>query len=417
MGNHWKRWRAYIDELEEAMRLAGEDLAAVEATSAAEHDRLFWRRPQREAIAPQLVTLAQDIPFLRDLVLEAARLGSRAGAAIPPGELTPWPERESRHEILSSERDTYGVQLATQRENGKDSTKTDEDGSSAPARLRNAERALAHRTRHLTVVLEKLSSPRNASAIVRSAEALGLQEVHFIDPRGKVKLNPATTRMCQRWLDLVWHRDAGAAIEELHGRGYTVVAADFGETSVPLEELPLSSKIAVVLGSEQEGVSRTVREKADALFHLPTLGFTSYLNVSVTAGIALYQLDRRMRNEGLRAPLATEERVALRQAWYALLAGEKEERRREYAAWLKTPPHPAPPLRPVPSREKRRELAEEPAKAGRGPAARDETRPRETSAQDRTRDGNTSTQDETRSEETSTWDRTRDELGGRGSSE
>ena len=395
MGNHWKRWRAYMDELEEALRMAGEDLSAVESTSAHEHQRLFWRRPQREAVGPRLVALARDIPFLRNLVEEAARLGADPQLPAPPDEIEAWREGEERHELLSrrldrpaldprgasgpprssghpaaeasaaemdpTEASTAGVDPTEASTAGVDPA----EGASAPARLRNAERALAHRTRSLVVVLEELSSPRNASAIVRTAEALGLQEIHFIDRRGKVKLNPAITRMCQRWMDLVWHRRAEEALAELKERGYQVVAADFGAGSRPIHELPLQGKLAVVLGSEQEGVSRVVREQADGLFHLPTVGFTSYLNVSVTAGIALHEFDHRLRAAGQRSPLDEEDRCALRKAWYAILAGDDPARRRSYAAWLEQPPPPAPPLKAVPSREKLREREQEQQEEGR----------------------------------------------------
>ncbi len=362
MGNHWKRWRAYMDELEEAMRWAGDDLSWVEWLSAEEHQRRFWRRPQREARLPRLLALAREIPFLKDLVAEAARWGPDAELPPPPEELIRWPEESSRRELPSRDRDRLVPP--------EGETSPGASAPAAPARLRSAERALAHRTRSLTVVLERLTSPRNASAIVRTAEALGLQEVHFIDPRGRLKLNPGTTRMGHRWMDLCWHRDTCRALDGLKRRGYQVAAADFGPSSIPLDRLPLHGKIAVVLGSEQEGVSRTASEHADVLFHLPTVGFTSYLNVSVTAGIVLHGLDLRLRAEGLRAPLDPEDSSRLRAAWYALLAGENPARRAEYARWLENPPSPAPRLKPVPSREKARQHEDDSGKQGTGKEGR-----------------------------------------------
>jgi tRNA C32,U32 (ribose-2'-O)-methylase TrmJ len=158
-------------------------------------------------------------------------------------------------------------------------------------------------------------------------------------------------------MDLHWERDADAAVAALKQRGYRILAADFGPGSLPLDEVPLTERVALVLGSEQEGVSRKLRAEADALFHVPTVGFTSYLNVSVTAGMALYEVDRRQREAGLRRPLDEAERAALRPAWYAALAGTGADRRRDYAAWCAHPPAPLPPEKDVPSREKAREEA------------------------------------------------------------
>lgn len=347
MGNHWKRWRGYMDELEEAMRMAGTQLQDVERALAEKWQCHSWKTPQREARQPHLVDKARRIPFLRTLMQAAAELGPDPRIPAPPNEVLAWETGETVDRELSGER---GARLAP-------STTNKPLEGPPPARLRNAERALAHRSRSLVVVLEELTSPRNASAIVRTAEALGLQEVHFVDERGKVILNRATTRMCERWMDLVWHRDPTRAIDELAGRGYRILAADFAENSRAVDSAPLGSRIALVLGNEQEGVSPAVRERADGLLHIPTVGFTSYLNVSVTAGMALYELDRRMRNEGLREPLEEEDARRLRRSWYSLLAGRSAAKQSEYSRWLRDPPEPSSLRKAVPSREKRRQLS------------------------------------------------------------
>jgi tRNA (guanosine-2'-O-)-methyltransferase len=347
MGNHWKRWRGYMDELEEAMRMAGAQLQDVERALAEKWQFHSWKTPQREAHEPHLVDKARRIPFFRTLMRAAAELGPDPEIPAPPAEVEAWETTETAVRELSAER---GAQFPP-------SAASDPLEKQPPARLRNAERALAHRTRSLLVVLEELTSPRNALAIVRTADALGLQEVHFIDARGKVILNHATTRMCERWMDLVWHRDPTRAIDELAERGYQVLAADFAEESRAVDSAPLGSKIALVLGNEQEGVSPAVREKADGLLHIPTVGFTSYLNVSVTAGMALYELDRRMRNEGLREPLTEEDAQRLRRSWYSLLAGRSAAKQSEYCKWLGDPPEPSSARKAIPSREKRRQLS------------------------------------------------------------
>ncbi|MGD8377497.1 MAG: RNA methyltransferase [Acidobacteriota bacterium] len=345
MPNRWHRWRGYMDELEEVARICGEQVAEAERSIRQTYERDTWRRPQEEGVEPELVRRALDIPFLGDLIRAAWRVGSAPEAPDRP------------HRSWPSDREETARTSAGRGKGGAGDPPPPEEAP--PARLRSAERALAGRTRSVAVVLEQVTNPRNVSAVMRTAEVLGLQEVHVIEPAGRPKLMRSVTKSCEKYLDLFWYRTPGAALDRLRGRGYRVLAADHAAGSVPLDEVPLGEKVAVVLGSEQLGVSAMLREAADGLFYIPTPGFASYLNVSAAASLALYEIDRRMRAAGLRAPLGPEDAAALRRSWYALLAGSDETLRRRYLGWVDRPPEPAPAFRPVASRERA---------AGRGPA-------------------------------------------------
>lgn len=344
MPNRWHRWRGYMDELEEVARTCGEQLAEAERSIREAYERETWRRPQEEGVEPELVRRALDIPFLGDLVRAAWRVGP--GPEPPDRPHRPWPSDGEETVRPSAGRV------------GDAAGRPPPRGEAPPARLRSAERALAGRTRSVAVVMEQVTNPRNVSAVMRTAEVLGLQEVHVIEPAGRPKVMRSVTKSCEKYLDLFWYRTSGRALDRLRGRGYTVLAADHAEGSVPLDEVRLGEKVAVVLGSEQLGVSATLRGEADGLFYIPTPGFASYLNVSAAASLALYEIDRRMRAAGLRAPLDPEDAAALRRSWYALLAGSDEALRRRYLGWVDRPPAPAPDFRPVASRERA---------AGRGP--------------------------------------------------
>jgi tRNA (guanosine-2'-O-)-methyltransferase len=187
-------------------------------------------------------------------------------------------------------------------------------------------------------VLDHLVNTRNISAVVRSIEALGLQELHVIEPQGRPALERTLTTRAERWLDIVWHTDGTAAIDELRGRGYRILAADFGEGALEVETVPLSGPTALVFGSEQRGVSAGVRDLVDGFFYLPNSGFTAYINVSVAAAIAVYALDRRMREAKLRKTLSEEDERTLRPAWYAMLARGDRKKEAEYLAWAAHPP-------------------------------------------------------------------------------
>ncbi len=211
----------------------------------------------------------------------------------------------------------------------------------APSRLRAVERALAERSRSLVIVLDDLVSARNASAVVRSAEALGLQEVHMIQREGRLELERTISLQAQRWMDLSWYRDPQSALRELKGRGYRVLVSDFSPDALPLAEVPLGETVALAFGSEQLGVSEELRSAADGFFYIPCVGFTSYLNVSAAAAIAMHTIDTRMRDAGLRSALSEEEKKVLRRGWYRALAGGDVGRAQRYLAWVDHPPEPA----------------------------------------------------------------------------
>jgi tRNA (guanosine-2'-O-)-methyltransferase len=385
MRDRWKRWRDYMDGLEEAARICGRQVAEVEAELAVDHERARWPGPQRDAVGPELVRRALDIPFLRDLVQAAWRLGPEAHLTPPDVTFVPWQGDEQ--EISLQAADRYGSSAcrspsrapAVSRCEPVDSgshtpsaaadeapagsrpvaarekpvdTDTISPSRQAPARLRAAERALAHRTRSLTIVLERPLNPSNISAILRTADFFGWQEIHIVQQEGRARIRPAIARASHRYLDLFWHRDSGGALDALRRRGFRVLAADHGPEAASLEEADLGRKTAVVLGSEQRGVSRAVREQADGLFAIPDFGFTSYLNLSTAAGILIATLDRRMRAEGHRDPLAEADRRQVRRAWYTALARQDPGRLKAYEVWLAHPPEPAPRRRPSPSREK-----------------------------------------------------------------
>jgi tRNA (guanosine-2'-O-)-methyltransferase len=339
----WQRWHGYMDELEEALRQAADELAAAEQACAADFERDGWPATQRALRQRELVRRALDMPFLRELLLAARALDELPKVPVAPGEVRAWGPHQQ--EVRRPAADAGPVPPT--RTGGRPAMKP-------PARLRVAERALRQRTRALTVVLEELVNPRNASAVVRTAEALGLQEVHLVDPAGRPRLLDSITQRSQRWLDLTWHRHAAEAIAGLRARGFTIAAADFGPGARPLDELPLAGPTALVLGSEQRGVSPALREQADHLFYLGTVGFGSYLNVSVAAGIALFLTDQRMRELGLRSRLDPDDRARLRERWYRALAPPHTSDE-EVARWAADPPEPAPLVKPVPSREKARE--------------------------------------------------------------
>lgn len=136
-------------------------------------------------------------------------------------------------------------------------------------------------------VLEGLADPHNASAVLRTADALGLQEVHAIaHPTGFLAAH-RVSRGTDRWLDVVRHPDAGACVAHLRERGYRVVVATADGALRP-EDLPSIPRLALALGHERRGPTERMRTLADEGVSVPMVGFVESLNVSVAAAILLH---------------------------------------------------------------------------------------------------------------------------------
>lgn len=186
------------------------------------------------------------------------------------------------------------------------------------------ERVLAQRTRFFTVVLEDIFKPHNASAVLRTCDCFGIQDIHLIEKTDTYKVNPFVTRGAAQWVDLhKYYTPEGSAVDDCFGRlrseGYVIYGTSPAPDSMSIHDLPLipNQKVALVFGNEHEGISEEVKSKVDGLVHIPMRGFTESFNISVSASIFLYELMKRA-NE-MEIPdfqLSDQERDELRLRWY-----------------------------------------------------------------------------------------------------
>jgi tRNA (guanosine-2'-O-)-methyltransferase len=323
MSDKWKRWRCYMDELEDLLRWMAEEIHGAERDAAAANELDTWPKRQVRERPEELARRMRDMPFFGEIL--------QANAGIDPAERKPAPGvglRQHPTQVM----DVHPMEVPGQ------ALRPPHPGERPPRRLVSAERALAQRTRSLVPVLDQMTVPRNASAVIRTAEALGLQEMHFIHAHGYLVPQRAVTKRSERWLDLHEADEAEPVIEGLRRRGYRILGADFGPDARPIDEVELTERTAVVLGSEQEGVSDEVKSRVDGLFYIPTVGFTAYLNVSVAAAIALATFDRRLREEGRRRPLDDDDLHRTRARWYRGLARGKRRSQGALLKWLHRPP-------------------------------------------------------------------------------
>lgn len=168
------------------------------------------------------------------------------------------------------------------------------DQLSARRLERIADVALA-RLCSVTVVMENLWNPHNVAAVVRTAEGFGLADVHVVEQPNRYEPNRAILKGADRWTRVHKHRGLALCLGDLAAAGYEIAAADLGAGTVPLREVPVDRPIAIVLGSELDGLSKRAKGMVERRFEIPMPGFTVSFNVSVSAAIALYDLTSRRR--------------------------------------------------------------------------------------------------------------------------
>jgi tRNA (guanosine-2'-O-)-methyltransferase len=189
-----------------------------------------------------------------------------------------------------------------------------------PERRARIDAVVAQRTRTLTVVMEAFADPQNTSAVLRTAESFGVQEVHVVvGPQKRYDRNKKISQNADKWLEVVRWKDTSSCLAALKARGFRVYATHLGDGSGTLAGLSFAEPTALVFGNEHAGVSEEARRLADACFAIPMRGFSQSFNVSVAAAICLARaVDRRELERGRHGDLPPEELEALRARFYAL---------------------------------------------------------------------------------------------------
>jgi tRNA (guanosine-2'-O-)-methyltransferase len=186
-------------------------------------------------------------------------------------------------------------------------------------KINKFEQAVQQRTRKLTIVLENIYQSHNASAVLRSCDCFGIQDVHVIENRYAFSPNPDIVLGSLKWLSLHRYRDTNTAVADCMGHlkknGYTIVATTPHEHDVDIQDLPVHGKIALLFGTELKGLSAEVMDEADMYMKIPMVGFTESLNISVSAAISLFYLSGKMRSETADWKLSQEELVETKIQW------------------------------------------------------------------------------------------------------
>lgn len=188
------------------------------------------------------------------------------------------------------------------------------------------EKLLSYRTRYLTLGLENVYHTQNASALVRTAECFGLQDIHIIEDTTSYKMHRGIAKGAQQWMTLHKHdqfpenrhgKNAQACLQSLKDKGYRIVSTLPTYKATPMDEIPTDKPLAFFFGTEKEGLTEHVKSNTDIPMTVPMVGCTESLNVSVAAGIVIQYFTQKIREENkVNWQLSETEKLELRTKWY-----------------------------------------------------------------------------------------------------
>lgn len=187
-------------------------------------------------------------------------------------------------------------------------------------RKRRIADVLANRTRYITVVLEDIYQPHNASAVLRSCDGFGIQDIHVIENRNSFHPHKSVELGTSQWLTIKRYREqennTAEAITRLKEDGYRIIATSPHNNDVDLEELEVESgKMALLFGTELTGLSSIALDMADEYMKIPMYGFVESFNISVSCAISLHHLSHKLRSSPIDFALTEREQLELLHTW------------------------------------------------------------------------------------------------------
>lgn len=182
-------------------------------------------------------------------------------------------------------------------------------------RLRRFDEVIAHRTRHLTVVLEDIFQPHNAAAVLRSCDCFGIQDVHIIENQNKFEPNPDVELGSMKWLSLHKYKTTEECIASLKKNGYKIIVTSPHREDCTIDDLNIADKTALFFGTEMRGATSAAMKQADGFVKIQMAGFTESLNISVAAALALYVLTNRLKETNVNWKLSEKEIEDIKLQW------------------------------------------------------------------------------------------------------
>jgi tRNA (guanosine-2'-O-)-methyltransferase len=174
---------------------------------------------------------------------------------------------------------------------------------------------LSRRTNHFTVAIEDVFQLHNTSAVMRSCEVFGVQQLNVVEERFGKSIDKEIAMGAQKWVDVNRFESISSCITDLKSRGYQIIATTPHQNDCLLDDFDISKKSALFFGTEKEGLSQEVLDHADGFLKIPMSGFTESLNISVSAAIIIQNLMSRLHKSTIQWQLSEEEILQKRLDW------------------------------------------------------------------------------------------------------
>lgn len=176
-------------------------------------------------------------------------------------------------------------------------------------------KVLSQRTRHFTVVTEDVYQLHNSSAVMRTCDVFGIQDLHVVEEKVSKRIDKEIAMGAQKWVDLKRYNSITDCMQSLREDGYQIIATTPHNDSTLLHDFDVTKKSAFFFGTENEGLSDTVMNAADGYLKIPMYGFTESLNISVSAAIILQSVVTALKQTETNWELSDEEKLELEFQW------------------------------------------------------------------------------------------------------
>jgi tRNA (guanosine-2'-O-)-methyltransferase len=176
-------------------------------------------------------------------------------------------------------------------------------------------RVLKNRTKHFTVAIEDVFQLHNTSAVMRSCEVFGIQELNVIEQKFGKSIDKEIAMGAEKWVDIHRFNTISECISNLKNKGYQIIATTPHNDSCLLHEFDISKPSALFFGTERDGLSEEVMQQADGFLKIPMVGYTESLNISVSAAIIIQDVTNRLRQSDINWKLTDDEVIEKRLDW------------------------------------------------------------------------------------------------------
>ncbi len=176
-------------------------------------------------------------------------------------------------------------------------------------------KVLENRTKHFSIAVEDVYQLHNTSAVMRSCEVFGIQNLHMIEQKFSKTIDKEIALGAEKWVDIYRHTSTENCLESLKKQGYQIVATSPHADAHTLDNFDITKPSAIFFGTEKNGLSQEIMDQADAFIKIPMYGFTESLNISVSAALVINSITNKLRTSALDWKLSEEDLLAKKIDW------------------------------------------------------------------------------------------------------